>query len=205
MKRIVKIAIALCLCLSLVSCSKNEPQKVVDGFLNAVKHRDFKKAAQYYGADIDELSDSFDELSEQAESVSPAVRKMLNKFIDKLTGFEYDILQTKIDGDKAEVNVRIKTYDFGSLVSKFMSDYLLESIGLAFSGADQTEVERKIVDLLNDMIDEMKDKDYVETTTFYLTKKDNKWIIDKLPNTVLNVLMGNLYSVLDDVEDMFDF
>ena len=117
-----KILLILTTLLLIVSCGTPQAQKDLESVLKALQTGDTKK--------IKELNPN-SEMSENDETVKI--------FLSGYKKMSYKIKKTKVEGDKAIVNLDIKAPDLSSYFPEFMQ----QGMALAFSNFGKSEEEMK--------------------------------------------------------------
>ncbi len=128
------------------------------------------------------------------------------KIIDLIMGFEYTVENEVIDGDKATVDVTIKTCEIGDMFKTAMGNYMSQAFGLALAGASEEELEEKAMEAFTTAIDEMSsEKTFEKTFTVNLTHGDDGWKVEELDNNeeFLNAVAGGLMEVVNDMDSWF--
>ena len=132
MRKIFSIFLIFVLAASLSACgSAPTPKDIAEKYLAAIKAQDeegisaLSEGSEEGISALSEGSYSEDELmgtvdlvlgeSEEGEEYDEATKKFKEKVID----FDYTIGEERIDGENAEVDVTIKTYDFGTMLGQY--------------------------------------------------------------------------------------
>ena len=87
---------------------------------------------------MDELSESDSELVDSLKA--------------KMQEFEYELSNEQIDGDSATVDLKVKTYGFGEMLTEVLNEYLQQAISMAFSGASDEEMEAILNNLFREKL-----------------------------------------------------
>lgn len=208
-RRIAAVVIILAMTVMLAGCGLTEsPTQVTEKFLKAVQESDSDTIKDVYADDNFDLSDNIydtekksDEKSSDTE-LDKVIEKQLQK---KLLDFDYEVLSEKVNGDKATVKVKIKTYAFGSAFSDFVSDYIEQAFALAMSGASDKKIDALAATIFSQKLDKLKKKSYSKTVSVKLTKDDGKWKINKLSDTgdFMNAISGGLISTISNYSGAF--
>lgn len=128
------------------------------------------------------------------------------KIVDLIMGFEYTVDNEVIDGDKATVDVTVKTCEIGDMFKTAMGNYITQAFGLALGGASDEELEEKALEAFTTAIDEMSSKKTFEkTVTVNLTHGDDGWEVEDLDENeeFLNAATGGLMEVVSDMDNWF--
>ncbi len=153
----------------------NTPSRKVEEFLGKYQTMDTST--------IKELDDSIENL-DASDSYKMEYKNLLKKQYQNLA---YSIKDENIDGDKASVEVEIEVFDYYNTlekvdedIKKYPDDFKKEK--------DKSRKEK---------IEEYKIKQLKATTSktkytivFTLTKKDNKWTLDKVSDEDLKKIHG---------------
>ena len=138
MKRVVSLALALLLALSLVGCSGSKPDTVVTTFCSAVQAFDFEKAATCMENGSEDLEDPYDDAEMEKDLSSEQVMTYLKECASKMT---YKIGESKVDGESAMVPVSFTYVDAGPVITSALGEYITQAFAMAFSGADDAQME----------------------------------------------------------------
>ena len=165
MKKFIALLLLL-LCGCEVSLN-NTPTKQAEIFLG--RYQSLHKEVLN---DLDLEIDKMDLSNENKEKY----RSVMKKHYQDL---EYKILEERIDGDKATVDVLIEVNDYSDVKSgleKIISDLSIEN---------EDEIMKRRLGIMKDSKKQIK---YTISLTF--TKKDNKWIIDPLTSENMDKING---------------
>lgn len=203
MKKILTIFASFIMMFSLVACGGPSPSDVTDAFLKGIKEQDKEAIAGSYADDeIDILGD----VADAGESDNSPMTKVVDeKMLPKMLEFDYEILGEEIEGDKAMVEVSIKTYEFGAAFTAFAEEFITQAFDLYFADASDEQVEEAGAKILIDELDKLKEKKYEKTVKIGLTKEDGQWVIDEMDedDSLINAVSGGLYDALNAMEAMF--
>ena len=190
----------------LVGCTgqvqTNSPTWVTTQFLNAVKANDAATMAKYYDGEPDENEFDLENMIGEGADFSPAMRNTLTNLSKKILDFDFKVTNEKIDGDKATVDVEVKTYNFGKFLTDVMGDYVGTAFSMALSGgqgvtAEQFEAE--LVKVMDEKLGNLKDKSFTTTVPISLKKTADGWKVQELDDNFVNAVMGGLMSTLSDI------
>lgn len=189
--------------MTFCACGSQSPTDVADTFLAAIKAQDSDAIKSVYA---DGALDLLGETEEESEEVlgDDFSDELEQELINKILEFDYEISNEQINGDTATVDVAISTYDFGSAMAEFASEYITQGLVLAFSGASDDEMNELANTLFEEQL-EKAEKDYTGTTTLSLTKTDDGWTVDEIDEggVFVDVLFGGLINSLENLEDSF--
>ncbi len=202
MKKLFAIALSLMLVLSFAGCGGSEgPDTIVKTFCDSIKAFDFAAASGCF-QDPSEQEDLLTSEEELAESVGSA--EFVSYLKESVAKMAYEIGETTEDGDNGTVTVTFTYTDVSAVLNAAMDDYLVKGLELAFSGADDSELE----DLLYDIFMEKTETEETSTATcvatFDCVKVDGEWKIASLSedaeNAVIDVLTSNMVTAIDEWE-----
>lgn len=179
LKKVLIICMSAVMTMSLIGCGGSGPKDQVKKDINAIKKESTENIVKSMGDSLKDLKDY---------GIS---KKSIEGFTEKLKDFDYEILDEKVDGDKATVNVKITTYDFKSSVKKsFQSLYQK-----ALNGEIKSEkelyayIDKEVFGSLN----KLKDKTLSKKVKINCKKKDGKWETDIEQNQDFqNAILGDL-------------
>lgn len=208
MRKIVSVlvtALVACLCLATLSACTSEPSPsdVTKNALDAMKAQDADTLTQYYSGDTNGIQEQLNALASETDgSEDPdAQTAALNSLMQKIYDFDYTIGEETIEGDTATVNVSVTTYDLGTTFKTAMGNYISTALGMAFAGASQEEMETALYEGLQSELDSLTEKDYTTDVNLTLTKTDNGWMLDALPDEAADAFTGGLKSAADEVNE----
>jgi len=185
------VGFLLLVLLLTVGCSSGPPpDKVVKDFFDAMIKGDFETAAKFAsGADIekDVLKTTKDE---QGERLAKSI----------LARVTYEVGDKKVEGDKAEVSVKVMAPDLLRITSKAMSELLPMAFAMAFSEDQSQEksdalFQQYFENAINDPNAPMTPSDI----KVKLEKKDGSWIV-KPGDELLNALTGNMAKAFGELD-----
>ncbi|WP_459129797.1 hypothetical protein [Guggenheimella bovis] len=168
MKRILSLLLIVAVVFGLMACNQGpSPKDTVTKAFEAMKAMDFETLSKYSSKapftkeDMEQLKKS---------GMLPIVQKMMSSI-------EYKILDEKVEGDKATVNVELSMY--GQEVASAMTQELLPAIMAGGITQDSTpeDIEKKVVEALGKM-DFSKFKKETTKDAVELKKVDGEWKIE---------------------------
>lgn len=153
----------------------NTPSRKVEEFLGKYQTMDTSI--------IKELDDSIEDI-DASDNYKMEYKNLLKKQYQNLS---YSIKDENIDGDKASVEVEIEVFDYYNTLEKVDED--IKKYPDEFK--EEKDKSRK------EKIEEYKIKQLKATTSktkytiiFTLTKKNNKWVLDKVSDEDLKKIHG---------------
>ena len=197
-KKIVITIMAVALIFGLTACG-DSPTNVAEKFLEGIKTNNTEAVAETYaGGEINLLNPSTDEGTKE----DALFKAMQEQLLPKIQQFDYEVSNEQIDGDKATVDVKIKTYDIGTAFSNFIQEYMKKAISMKLSKASDEEINKTAESILKEQVGKLTEKTYEKTVKLNLTQKDGKWMVDKFNSDsteVVDALTGGLYSATQKI------
>lgn len=193
MKRLKTWLLSLC-CLAFLftaaACSSGpSPTDVSKGFLGALKEANYEKAGSYVDkSDTSVIKSKIPGKDENSEKIG---KIMLSKFT-------FEVGESKIDGDKATVKVKITSLDMVRIVSKTMSEIMPLAFASAFSSNGQQNINNLLEQhILNSMSDPKAPMTTTDTIINLIKTKDG-WKIAQDNDELFNAITGNVMKAFSD-------
>ena len=194
MRKIFSIFLIFVLAASLSACgSAPTPKDIAEKYLAAIKAQDEEgiSALSEGSYSEDELMGTVDLVlgeSEEGEEYDEATKKFKEKVFD----FDYTIGEERIDGENAEVDVTIKTYDFGTMMGQYLERAMSELMAAAVDGASQEEIDAMDRKILEEELDKLTEKSYETTVPMKLKKVEGEWKVAKMEDDseFMNAILG---------------
>lgn len=194
MKKIITIILSITLLFSLSACrSKNETaEEAMNSALTAVKNLDVITANKYF--DFKDIIDrdlpvDLDVDIKDLNKEHLEIAKLLVK------NFDFEVLESKEEKDKATVKVDLTNVDMLDLLSQ----YIQYSIGLAFTEKDQEVIDEKLQVKMLEILDAEDIKLASQEVNISLNKIDGKWKIN-LDKSAVNAILGGLINIANSFE-----
>lgn len=205
MKRVVSLALALLLALSLVGCSGSKPDTVVTTFCGAIQAFDFEKAATCMENGSEDLEDPYDDGEMEEDLSSEQVMTYLKECASKMT---YKIGESKVDGERAAVPVSFTYVDAGPVITSALGEYITQAFALAFSGADDAQMEELFSNIFMEKAESMETGTASADVTFNCVKVNGDWKIaaftDGAEEVITNILTSNIASAFEGFGEAFE-
>ena len=205
---VVLLAAALIMsALAVTGCgakkANDTPSGAVDGFLTAIKESDEEKLKEVYAGDSKGFADLDEKIiGQEGAAASGLSEEALEELKEKILGFDYEIGEEKIDGDKATVKVKIKTYDIGKIFEKWFNDYLEWAMKNFGSGLSEEKATKKAMELFEEVFKGAK-KTYEQDVTLDVEKVDGKWKVSDLDGSeeFANAITGGMLESVKKLQD----
>lgn len=200
------IVLSFCMVISFCACGSPSPTDTADSFLSAVKTQDQEMLNSVYDSESFNILDSMGEDGIASNETESEDNVFANEMKDKMLDFDYTLSDEKIDGDKATVQVKITTYEFGKAMTNTISKYFEKALPLAFSGASDEELEKIMNDIFKAELDALTEKKYTGEATINLIQKDGEWKVSEIDeeDELMNVLTGDLVKAIKDIDESFE-
>ncbi len=118
---------------------------------------------------------------------------------EMLGDYQTELSNEVIDGDSATVDVTVKTYDMGNLISEYITDSISKALELSLED-ENADYESAIAEILQEKIDNCKanGKTYTQTITITLHKEDGTWTVDE-SDTLDDALSGGINAAMEEI------
>lgn len=207
MKKRLSIILTILSILVLASgCSAGEkPDKVVSEFIEAMKEFDFElmstKINPEARGEMDEIEDIYGEDG-----------SLENYFIEYVEGnakkITYTINESEVDENKAKVNVSFEYVDGAPLFKATFAEYMKEIFALAFSNMDEEITDEQYSEIFIKSMEEQSElieETFTEKTLdVECMKIEDEWYINEPSDEILDVLMSNMMSTMDELDNFDD-
>lgn len=199
MKRALIFCLSVLMIVSLVSCSSvTPPDKVVESFFAHIKASEMEEMRALLVAPGSLDSDIVDLDQNASEPID--VRKLLGRMT-------YEVGAAKVNGDRAEVPVKVTAMDLAAMMAVLMTEFLPKAFEAAFGG-EELDVESEMKQFFADAVDDPEAKMVTNNITIHLVKVEDQWKIDLNEDNSLefvNAVSGGLVNFLSDIAESFQF
>jgi hypothetical protein len=197
-----KIALSLVLLIvMLVGCAKPKPkpEATVSEFLDAFKAGEITDYAAFFDGDTEDMGDNpfeFDE--EMGDELGLQMMKLFQSY-------SYEIGEITIDDEEAVVEVTFTGIDGKGFFQAWFTQYFMEAMQLALSGADEAAIEQLAVDLFVELSEDLP-TDKVMTVDVEMVKVEKVWkiVLDEDDFDLFDGMSGGLLSGLMEMNDSVD-
>ena len=204
-KKVSIILVVVGISILIFGCSaSSKPETTVSEFIKGMKGFDLElMASKINPANVVEKN----KVSNLFEDDEDQFQKYFSDYIkSNAQKIDYEITDTKVDGDSAVVSVDFEYVDASQLFRATFAEYIREMFSLAILSDEISEeygskVFIETMQKQNEQIDELFVK---KTVDIECIKIDKQWYIDKPSENLLDVFMSNILSVSKDLEDTFD-
>ena len=199
MRKIICLAMTVLL-IALSGCSGPMPEQAVTGFLDASKKFDLETMATYLN---DVKPEAIQDLLNNQDA--EFAKFFIDYFKSNASKMSYTINDVMVNGDSAAVTVSIKHIDGAPLLEATVGEAFIQILPLAFSGQQLTDEEtgRIMTEAMTKQMSLIEDTYIEKTVIIDCIKRDNKWLIDKPSDELLNALMSNFLTASEQIGNSF--
>jgi len=128
--------------------------------------------------------------------------RLARTILSKVT--TYEIGDKKVEGDKAEVSVKITAPDLLRITSKAIGELLSMAFAMAFSeGQSQEETDAFLLQYFENAINDPNAPMTTSEIKVILEKKEGSWIV-KPDDALANALTGNMGKAFAEIENKME-
>ena len=201
MKKLIAVFLSIFMIFGAAGCgiNKKSPDEVVTITLDALKEGDYLKASKYIN--LEEAMDAAGEMEIEelqgfnSEDMKEEIEEMATELFKRL---EYNILSVKEDKASAVVQAEITNID----MSEVVGEVFLQMFALAFSGLDEEEMNKKVLEAFTDSISQEERSLASNTVDIELTKEEGNWKIN-VTDTLLDGVFGGIITTLERMQETF--
>lgn len=163
-----------------------------NGMMNTPTKRTEEYLGKFQTHDKEVISELQDVINKDTALKNDDHRKKYGDLMKKqYQNLSYKIKDETVNGDSATVTVEIEVFDYYTAMDKatrYISEHQEE-----FQKEDKTLDDIKVMTYKLEQMEKSKDK-VKYTIEFHLTKKDDKWTLNDIPNATLQKIQG-MYQV----------
>ncbi|MDD7265577.1 MAG: hypothetical protein PUH36_05075 [Subdoligranulum sp.] len=200
MKRITAFALAIVMMLSLIGCSSQKPETVVEDCCKAIQAFDMEKAAACMQNGEEDLKE-FEEMQKELEGEEDTYEWLLLYLKECASKMTYTIGEVKTEGDSATVAVSFTYTNVSPIVTSVAGEYIVQAMTLTLIGADEAQLVELLVSIFKDKVETIEPGTASADVTFNCVKVDGKWKLaefsDEDSNTMANIATANLIKALE--------
>ncbi len=203
MKKPIAVFMVFIMMLSLSGCGAS-PKSTISQYFKAAKTFDLPKMNNLL------LEQSDFGKTDTSEDNKDDNNMFVEYFMDYLKSnaqkIEYDVTGSKIDGDKASVQVDCKYVDGSIILKTAMAEYFKQAFGYAFSGEKMSDeaMDNIMTGILTDVIDKSEETIKEVSITINCVKKDGSWLIDDVDNALLNIVTSGFTLASEEISESLD-
>lgn len=198
---IVIIAVVIIALVAIVTTIlfANNPEKTIEETFTALKEGNMDILDKYTVTGENDTSlgnELAPELTENVEN-SDLENELMNSCFAQL---EWQIRETKKDGDTAIVTVEITNKDFSNVMQEIFSEMIAQAFSSAFTGQEMTEEDT--MKLMKEKIDEVT-ATTTNTEEINMVKEDGIWKFSD-SDELANMLLPGFTAGLKNMQDSFN-
>jgi hypothetical protein len=197
-----KLLISLVLLsVTLAGCAKPQPkpQDTLSTFLDAFKASEITDYAEFFDGDTEGMQGNpFEFDDEMPEALGLQMMKLFQSYT-------YEIGEVTLEDDEAVVEVTFTGIDGKGFFQAWFTQYFMEAMQLALSGADEAAIEQLAVDLFVELSEELP-TDNVITVDVEMVKVDEVWkiVLNEADFDLFDGMSGGLLSGLMEMNNSED-
>lgn len=203
MKRITAFALAIVMAISLVGCSSQKPETVVEDYCKAIQAFDMEKAAACMQNGEEALKE-FEEMQRELKGEEDTYGRLLLYLKECASKMTCTIGEVKTEGDNATVAVFFTYTDVSPIVTSVVGEYIVQALVLAFSGADEAQLEELLVNIFKEKVETIEPGTASADVTFNCVKVDGKWKIaafsDESSEAMTNIVTANMVKAFENFD-----
>lgn len=203
MKRITAFALAIVMAISLIGCSSQKPETVVEDYCKAIQAFDMEKAAACMQNGEEALKE-FEEMQRELKGEEDTYGRLLLYLKECASKMTYTIGEVKTEGDNATVAVFFTYTDVSPIVTSVVGEYIVQALVLAFSGADEAQLEELLVNIFKEKVETIEPGTASADVTFNCVKVDGKWKIaafsDESSEAMTNIVTANMVKAFENFD-----
>ena len=201
MKKLIAVFLSIFMILGAAGCgiNKKSPEEVVTITLDALKEGDYLKASKYI--DLEEAMDAAGEVEIEelqgldSQDMKEEIEEMATQLFKRL---KYNILSVKEDEASAVVQAEITNID----MSEVVGEVFIQMFALAFSGLDEDEMNKKVLEAFTESISQEERSLVSNTVDIELTKEEDNWKIN-VTDTLLDGVFGGIITTIERMQESF--
>jgi hypothetical protein len=182
------------------ACSfKPGPEDTVGNFCKSMKEFDTAGMLNY-------CSDKTNSFDAAIEKDNPFGSRLYNYFKENLAALTYTVKDPQIADDTAAVPVDFTYVDAGTLFKATLGDYLSKAFSLALSGTELTDEDSQaiFISAFEEEREKIKPVTSEATIEFQCVKTDDGWLIERIDESVINIMSSNFMDTIKQVGSSFD-
>ncbi len=197
MKKIVSFILIIVMIVSLVGCgAKSSPTDVVIKFCDAMKTIDMATMSNCLKNGTDDTHLSF-------EDDDTVFAGLFDYFKECASQQQYEIVESSVSDSQGTVKVKFTYTDASNVITETVQAFLLKSLELAFSNADDEAMQKAFSDAFEEKKEIIKTETSDLTVMFDCTKTDSGWIITEAPVEITDILSCNTSEVFEEMQNTF--
>lgn len=193
MKKIFSFVFIICLMFIFTSCGSGKYLTLSEKFLADLKEKNIEQSYTYLEGQELEIFKEYMGIINNLKNEEGEFGSLSSLILEKIFGFNYEILSQEDKGDSVDVNVRIQYFDFSNLYKDTLNNFLAKS--LDFENLDNLYSGDYIKNILMEHIEKIPNK--IKDLKFNIVKNRNLKIT--FTNEMLEVFTGNFIEFFNSV------
>jgi len=175
------------------------PEDTVENFCKSMKEFDTAGMLNYCR---DKTAD-FDAAMEKDNAFASVLYEY---FKENLAALNYTVRDPQITGDTAMVPVDFSYSDAGTLYKAALGEYFSKAFSLALSGAELTDEDSQaiFISAFEEEREKIKPVTSNATVEFACVKTDDGWLIERIDESVINIMTSDFMDTIKQVGSSFD-
>lgn len=198
MEKVISIIVIVSMIFNFSDYSNfSIPDTAVSEYIESAKLFDLNKMSSKMNPSASMDKDKIIDLEGADEnSLEKYILDYLKSNAKKIT---YKIKDTKIDNDKAVVTVDFKYVNGVPLLKAAMRDAYIQAISRGFTVVEMTDQEtsQMLVSSMEKQKENIAESFVEKTIDIKCIKVDNQWYIDEPSDDLIDVIMSNLYTAVN--------
>ena len=200
MKRLLSLLLVGVLVITLTCCGEQQsPTETAEIFLDSLKTIDLDTTASVYDSSSSE--NFLPEVNDKTEKIINRVKK---GEIFKLFKFDYKIVDEHREGDKATVDIQVKTYDLESAFASFMDKFIPYALTSQYSQLSKDDKLMELINFADKEAAKVKTKDFTNSATLELVKADGQWKVTNVDENsdFIHAISGGLSDLVTELSNI---
>lgn len=210
MKRLKRLLVCLSLVLLMgvaTACFGPKPDQIVKDYMDATIAIDVKKQNEHRQTPLseDELKQVEKEMADLFNSSDKYSKPLVEKLKTVYQSAKYEIVDTKKDGDKATVTVKITSKKVLKAIMGSVGEYIDDIFTRAvedpnFGNMTEDDISKELLDKVLKAMDEAESIE--QTVNVNLIKIDKKWkIADESADRISYALLGTSAKEIEELQN----
>lgn len=197
------LAVFLVTLFLLSSCSAGTgPEKSIASLFSAAQKLDTQTIAGLILPTNVEAVEKMKRVMSPEEEDDIFTKSFRDYFTEAAKKISYKIIESKIDGDKAQISVESHYVDSGPLLSKVFSEIFRKAFELSFAGEEFDEAAQATLfqEIVAEQIPETLIADGSKTLTLNLVKHEGQWLFEDIGDDFIDVLSAGFVSAAENLD-----
>lgn len=200
---VLLLTVSMVFVFSACGAGSGGPSKAAKTFLKSLKNQDSENMAAVYLGKEPAMGYFGEKALASMDANDLFMSAIIEKFMDVICSFDYNVSNERINGDTAMVDVTMETVNMGAIVENSLIEFMPELFAAALTG-DAAGAVDSFTEIFKENV--KNTEPYVGTATLSLTLVDGEWMVDEIDSNeaFMNLLTGNLLGTLEDINNMLN-